>query len=133
MTARLASETSCSSVAREWIASARATSSSVVGSEIPESVASRSTRRRASGLSSSTGAMLHLGLIAHRRDEDVRNLGPRELDGGPLTCAQHLAHLRPRQDHPVVVFVRAGLGRAHPLAANAEERMLEHQGSDAEL
>src|SRR5580765_7634775 len=233
ITARLASETVCSSTASEWIASASASSSSVVGSEIPESDASCSTRRRASNISSSgtpirtasprevmtwssalrmvvsrstravrsppsprpsssawrisarpwsnrrsndrysrsamhssrrsrrssserspspstndgsrtrsmrrfagwssTSAMLHLGLITHSRDQDVRHFGTRELDRRPLTRAEHLAHLRPREDHAVVVLVRAGLGRAHPLTSNAEERVLEHQWGDPEL
>src|SRR5436190_11974183 len=114
--------------------SRRSRRSSSERSPSPSTNAGSRTRsmRRFAGWSS-TSAMLHLGLIAHGRDQDVRYFGAGELDRWPLTRAEHLAHLRPREDHAVVVLVRAGLGRAHPLTSNAEERVLEHQRGDAEL
>src|SRR5436309_10766453 len=91
----------------------------------------RSPRRFAGW--SSTVAMLHRALIAHRRDQDVGDLGPRELDRRTISRAEHLADLRPGKDHTVVFVVRTGLRRTHPLALQTEERVLELQRRDAQL
>ena len=49
------------------------------------------------------------GSFRHGLDEDLGHLGPGELLGRFLPRPEHLSHLRPRQDHPVFIRVRAGL------------------------
>ena len=68
-----------------------------------------------------------------RVDQHLRDLGPRELDRRHLALAEHLAHLRPRQEHAVVRPVRARLRARHRPADVAPERVLEEHRLDVEL
>src|SRR5207244_13555378 len=74
-----------------------------------------------------------LRAFAHRVDQDLSHLGAGELLRRLLTRSQHLADLRARERDAVLLAVRAGLRRAHPLAPVAPERVLEHERRDAEL
>src|SRR5205814_8260469 len=62
---------------------------------------------------------------AVRLDQDFGDLGPRELDRRNLAVAEHLAHLRPREHHAILVPVRAALRARHRAADLAPERVLE--------
>src|SRR5690348_3337744 len=59
-------------------------------------------------------------------DQDVRDLRPRELLRRPFARAQHLAHLRARQEDPVVWPGGTGLAGRHALRDLAVEGVVEH-------
>src|SRR2546426_11359401 len=71
--------------------------------------------------------------VAHRRDQDVGDLGPRELPRRPLAVAEHLPDPGARERDAVAVAMRARLRRRHPLAPIAPEGMLELERLDPEL
>src|SRR5262245_19325823 len=68
---------------------------------------------------------------AHRLDENVRDLRSRELLRWAFTRAQHLPHLRAREEDAVVRAGRAGLAGRHALRDLAVESVVEHQWLDA--
>src|SRR3954468_16881678 len=72
------------------------------------------------------GPSLALGL-----DQDVGDLRSRELLGRALAGAQHLAHLRARQEDPIVGPGRAGLAGRHALRDLAVEGVVEHKWFDS--
>src|SRR5215217_6534622 len=83
--------------------------------------------------SSTSGRRPVSGVSPHTLDEYLDDLGTRELRRRILASAQHLSHLRPREEDVRVLAVRARLGRRHPLAVEAEEGVLEEKGCDAQL
>src|SRR6476659_3130887 len=72
-------------------------------------------------------------LLPVRVDEDLRDLGPGELDGRHVTVAEHLTNLRPREEHAILRPVRARLRARHRAAYVAPERVLEEHRLDVEL
>src|SRR5262249_27525552 len=69
----------------------------------------------------------------HRSYQDLRHLGTRELRRGHFAAPQGVADRGPREYHPVVLLVGAGLGGGHAHAAAAVEGVLEHERLDADL
>src|SRR5919108_3554356 len=82
-----------------------------------------------------SGSMLAVGssggrcrlLVLHRRDQDVRDLGPRELLRRALAVAEHLSHLGAGEEHAVLRPGGARLRGGHALRDLAVEGVLQHQ------
>ena len=68
-----------------------------------------------------------------RRSARSRPPAARTRAAGRSPFAEHLPHLRSREEHAVVRAVRARLRARHRPAHVAEERVLEEQRRDAEL
>src|SRR5262245_23456142 len=66
-----------------------------------------------------------MSLRAVGLDQNLRDLGPRKLDGRHLAVPEHLAHLRPGEEHVALLGVRARLRAGHRTAGAAPERVLE--------
>src|SRR3954453_20958996 len=66
-------------------------------------------------------------------DQDLSHLGAAEFLGRQLAVSEHLPHLGAAQEDVVLLSVRAGLARRHPLALVAPEGVLEEEWLDAEL
>src|SRR5919198_2354307 len=87
-----------------------------------------------------TGSTLVLGSGGARRpalllglDQDVGNLGTRELLRRPLARAQHLPHLRPREEDAILGAGGARPPGRHTLRDLAVEGVLEPERLDFEL
>src|SRR5436190_17597307 len=65
--------------------------------------------------------------------EHFGDFGPRELDRGQLTVAEHLPHLRAGQEHVLLLVMRTRLRGRHRPARSAPERVLEEHRLDVEL
>src|ERR687897_2213182 len=74
--------------------------------------------------------ILLLPLTLHQHFDDF---GAGELGWWVLALGEHLAYLRTAYKHVIVFIVGAGLGRAHPLALQAEEGVFEEQWGKPDL
>src|SRR3954452_5179331 len=89
----------------------------------PESPVNQSVKPFSSAI-----AFLFVGV-----DQDLSHLGAAEFLGRQLAVSEHLPHLGAAQEDVVLLSVRAGLARRHPLALVAPEGVLEEEWLDAEL
>src|SRR5215207_5656009 len=72
-------------------------------------------------------------LVAQAVDEDLDDLGATKLRRRVLALAEHLPHLRAREEDVRVLAVRARLRGRHPLAVETEEGVLEEERRYPEL
>src|SRR5262245_41800 len=79
------------------------------------------------------GRSLKRVLAAVGLDQDLGDLGTRELLRWELARRKQLAHLGAREEDVIVASVRAGLRRRHLAADLAPERVLEEHRLDVEL
>src|SRR5436853_2812303 len=72
-------------------------------------------------------------LLVHGVDEDVGDLGARELLRRPLAGLQHLAHLGSRQEDAILGARARGLAGRHSFTDTAIKGVLEHHRLDLQL
>src|SRR5919201_2491310 len=89
---------------------------------------SSGSKRLVSGSGADRG---RVRLVAHRLDQDVGDLRAGELLGRALARAKHLAHLRAREEHPVLGAGGTGLAGRHALRDLAVEGVVEHKWFDS--
>src|SRR5262249_3973903 len=69
----------------------------------------------------------------HCRNQDFRDLRPRELRGWDLAAPQHVSHRRTRKRNASAGLMGTSLGGGHALALLAVKGMLEHERHDSDL
>src|SRR5918998_592460 len=79
------------------------------------------------------GVLDHSLLLPQAVDENLDDLGTRELRRRVLAPGEHLPHLGPREEDVGVLAVRTRLGGRHTLAVEAEEGVLEKEGGYPQL
>src|SRR5687767_1566380 len=131
---------SCSGQQAQVTRSMRPSSSSrraAIASSRPTSPTSNASSRTLDATSPSSPAEADpdrsLARGAHRLDEHLRDLGPRELTRWQLARAQHLSYSSPGECNVVVSGMRACARACHRLACLAVEGVLELQRDDVEL
>src|ERR687893_1035659 len=79
------------------------------------------------------GVLDHSLLLPQAVDEDLDDLGTRELRRRVLAPGEHLPHLGPREEDVGVLAVRTRLGRGHPHALFTVVGVLEEEGGHPQL
>src|SRR5215216_42616 len=79
------------------------------------------------------GLFDHLLLLAQTLYEDLNHLGATELRWWIFSLGEHLPNPGPGEEDVRIFAVRAGVGRGHHLAVEAEEGVLEEERCHAQL